>query len=106
MSRNIVDGYASLLSGYFSLDLPGDDDHTDDNDQKDKFDLPAFLPINTNSIHVSESLTRMMSTLSNCINDLNGIHLPGEAFSGLIDLMDKARSKFINVICLCWERGK
>lgn len=106
MSRNIVDGYASLLSGYFSLDQSEANEHTDNDDQKDKFDLPAFLPTNTNSIHVSESLTRMMSTLSNCINDLNGIHLPGEAFSGLTELMDKARSKFINVICLCWERGK
>ncbi|ORZ16960.1 exocyst complex component Sec5-domain-containing protein [Absidia repens] len=102
MSRNIVDEYASLLSSYFSLDQTTDDHHMDD--AKYKFGMPSFVAVNANSIQVSESLTRMMGILSNCINDLNGIHLPGEAFSGLTDLMDKARSKFISVICLCWER--
>ncbi|KAI8083026.1 exocyst complex component Sec5-domain-containing protein [Halteromyces radiatus] len=102
MSRNIVDKYASLLSSYFTLDHIMDI-HDSDN-EKYKDDMPSFLPLNTNSIHVSESLTRMMTTLSNCINDLNNIHLPGEAFAGLTDLLEKARSKFIDVICLCWER--
>ncbi|CAO3587569.1 unnamed protein product [Absidia cylindrospora] len=102
MSRNIVDEYASLLSSYFSLDQTTIDHDMDD--AKYKFEMPSFVAANSNSIQVSESLTRMMGILSNCINDLNGIHLPGEAFSGLTDLMDKARSKFIDVICLCWER--
>ncbi|CAO3635122.1 unnamed protein product [Cunninghamella blakesleeana] len=102
MSRNIVNKYASLLSDYFTLNKPSNNHHRDDD--KYVFEMPSFLPINSNSIYVSESLTRILGNLSNCITDLHDIHLPGEAFSGLIDLMEKARSKFIDVICLCWER--
>ncbi|CAO3610183.1 unnamed protein product [Cunninghamella echinulata] len=102
MSRNIVNKYASLLSEYFSLDKTSDNHNRDDD--KYVFDMPSFLPINSNSIYVSESLTRILGNLSNCITDLHDIHLPGEAFTGLTDLMEKARSKFIDVICLCWER--
>lgn len=103
MSRNIVNKYASLLSEYFSLDKTSNNHNRDDD--KYVFDMPSFLPINSNSIYVSESLTRILGNLSNCITDLHDIHLPGEAFTGLTDLMEKARSKFIDVICLCWERG-
>jgi exocyst complex component 2 len=70
----------------------------------DKYLMPTFVPANANSIYTSEYLTLIISDLANCVNDINTINLAGEAFSGLTDLMEKARSKFIDVLCKCWER--
>lgn len=103
MTGDIIGRYASLISDHFSLD--------EKNlqlkkvmDGSDKYLLPAFVPINANSIYTSEFLTLIISDLANCVNDINTINLAGEAFSGLTTLMEKARSKFIDILCKCWER--
>lgn len=103
MTGDIIGRYASLISDHFSLDgknlqikkiMEG----------SDKYLMPSFVPINANSIYTSEFLTLIISDLANCVNDINTINLAGEAFSGLTDLMEKARSKFIDILCKCWER--
>ncbi|KAI7877332.1 exocyst complex component Sec5-domain-containing protein [Mucor mucedo] len=103
MTGDIIGRYASLISDHFSLD--------EKNlqlkkimDGSDKYLMPAFVPINANSIYTSEYLTLIISDLANCVNDINTINLAGEAFSGLTTLMEKARSKFIDILCKCWER--
>ncbi|KAG1452616.1 hypothetical protein G6F56_007769 [Rhizopus delemar] len=93
MSRDIIKQYATLLSDYFSLHQ----EHIKDN-------MPSFLPSNANSIYASEYLTLVIGDLATCVNDISGINLAGEIFSGLTDLMERARSKFIDVVCKCWER--
>lgn len=105
MTREIVNRYASLISEYFSLDEKqilaqkmADGSH--------RYAMPEFLPLNTNSVYVSEYLTLIISDLANCVNDINAINLAGEAFSGLASLMEETRSKFVDVVCKCWERGK
>jgi exocyst complex component 2 len=103
MTRDIIGRYASLISDYFSLR----EKHLQTRkamDGSDKYFMPAFVPINTNSIYTCEYLTLIISDLANCVNNINSINLAGEAFSGLTDLMEKARSKFIDVLCKCWER--
>ena len=103
MTSDIIGRYASLISEYFSL-------HEKSLQTKktmegaDKYILPDFAPLNANSIYTSEYLTLIISDLANCVNDINTINLAGEAFSGLTDLMEKARSKYIDVLCKCWER--
>ncbi|KAI8331626.1 exocyst complex component Sec5-domain-containing protein [Choanephora cucurbitarum] len=103
MSRDIIDRYASLISHYFSLDQPSletkkaiDGTHTPI--------LPSFAPPNANSIYTCDYLTTIIGDLASCVNEIHGIHLAGEAFSGLTELMEKIRSKFIDVLCQCWER--
>ncbi|CDH55023.1 exocyst complex component sec5 [Lichtheimia corymbifera JMRC:FSU:9682] len=103
MSRNIVDLYASLISDYFSLNEPSLPVQQNA-DGTETVIMPGFLPVNASSIHVSEYLTRIISDLAHCVNDISAIHLAGEAFSGLTGLMEKARWKFVEVICKCWER--
>ncbi|KAI9248099.1 exocyst complex component Sec5-domain-containing protein [Sporodiniella umbellata] len=93
MTRDIIEQYATLLSDYFSLE---------DENQKDL--LPSFLPSNANSIYTSHYLTLVITDMAACVNDISGIDLAGEIFSGLTDLMQKARSKFIDIVCLCWQR--
>lgn len=105
MTRNIVNLYASLISDYFSLnerEMPVQRNP----DGSEIAVMPPFLPPNASSIHVSEYLTRIIGDLAHCVNDISAIHLAGEAFSDLVDLMEKARWKFIEIICKCWERGK
>ncbi|KAI9311707.1 exocyst complex component Sec5-domain-containing protein [Dichotomocladium elegans] len=103
MSRNIVDLYATLISDHFSLN-----DHSlpvrRNPDGSEVALMPDFIPVNASSIHVSEYLTRIISDLAHCVNDISAIHLAGEAFSGLTDLIEKAKWKFIEVICKSWER--
>ncbi|KAI9033578.1 exocyst complex component Sec5-domain-containing protein [Phycomyces nitens] len=103
MARNIVDLYSSLLSTHFGLDERElrVQRMADDSEQ---IVLPSFLPPNANSIHVAEYFTRIVADLANCVNDMHGIHLAGDAFSGLTELMEKARWKFVDVLCKCWER--
>lgn len=103
MTRNIVDLYAALIANHFSLTKR----HlaTQRNaDGTDKIIMPSFLPKNACSIHVAEYLTRIIGDLAHCVNDISAIHLAGEAFSGLTELMEQARWKFVEVICRCWER--
>lgn len=102
MTQDIIGRYASLISEFFSLH----ERHlqTKKTMDGDKYVMPAFVPINANSIYTCEYLTLIIGDLANCVNNINTINLAGEAFSGLTDLMEKARSKFIDVLCKCWER--
>ncbi|KAI7903981.1 exocyst complex component Sec5-domain-containing protein [Cokeromyces recurvatus] len=103
MTQEIIGRYASLISDYFSLNQR----HLQmkkNMDGSETYSMPSFVPINTNSIYTSEYLTLIISDLANCVNDINSIHLAGEAFSGLSELIEKTRSKFIDVACKCWER--
>ncbi|KAF7732380.1 hypothetical protein EC973_005276 [Apophysomyces ossiformis] len=99
MTRKIVNLYASLISNHFSLD----EKHVQVEGSEQEA-LPEFLPPNANSVYVAEHLIRIIADLASCVNDIHAIHLSGETFSGLTDLMEKARWKFVEVICRCWER--
>lgn len=103
MTGDIIGRYASLISEYFSLNEKNLQVKKT-MDGSDKYLMPPFVPVNANSIYTSEYLTLIISDLANCVNDINTINLAGEAFAGLTDLMEKARSKFIDVLCKCWER--
>lgn len=103
MTKDIIGRYASLISEYFSLN----EKHLQmkkSMDGSDKYLMPPFVPTNANSIYTCEYLTLIVGDLANCVNEINAINLAGEAFAGLTDLMEKARSKFIDVLCKCWER--
>ncbi|GAB5588983.1 Exocyst complex component S5 [Umbelopsis nana] len=102
MAKDIVNLFAQLLSNYFELEVVGGKTSTAAEPQPGT--LPKFLPKNTNSVHVSDYLTRIIGELANCVNDINLINLAGEAFSGLTELMEQTRWKFIEVICKCWAR--
>jgi exocyst complex component 2 len=101
MTRDIIGRYASLISDYFSLDEQA---YRTMDEESYKHYIPAFVPVNANSIYTCEYLTLIISDLANCVNNINTINLAGEAFSGLTDLMEKTRSMFIDVLCKCWER--
>lgn len=105
MAKDIVNLYAKLLSNYFELHTgrPAISSATTD---LTSIPLPKFLPKNANSVHVSDYLTRIIGELANCVNDINLINLAGEAFSGLTELMEQTRWKFVEIICKCWARGR
>ncbi|KAI8356677.1 exocyst complex component Sec5-domain-containing protein [Blakeslea trispora] len=103
MSRDIIDRFASFISDYFSLDRP-QLETTQGLDGSQQTLLPLFVPPNANSIYTCDYLTKIISDLAGCVNEIHGIHLAGEAFVGLTELMEKTRAKFIDVLCHCWER--
>jgi exocyst complex component 2 len=101
MAKDIVNLYAKLFSNYFELDVTTGPTATEGQNTP----LPKFLPINANSVYVSDYLTRIIGELANCVNDINLINLAGEAFSGLTELMEQTRWKFTETLCKCWARG-
>ncbi|KAI8970337.1 exocyst complex component Sec5-domain-containing protein [Mycotypha africana] len=103
MTRDIVNRYAALISDYFSLNEK-QLQKKKNMDGSDKYIMPPFLPVNANSIHTAEFLTNIVNELASCVNDINTINLAVDAFSGLTTLLTKAQSKFIDVVCKCWER--
>lgn len=105
MAKDIVNLYAKLLSNYFELNTGRPAISSAATDLA-SIPLPKFLPKNANSVHVSDYLTRIIGELANCVNDINLINLAGEAFSGLTELMESTRWKFVEIICKCWARGR
>ncbi|KAJ2955817.1 hypothetical protein NQZ79_g8250 [Umbelopsis isabellina] len=103
MAKDIVNLYAKVLTNYFELNAaaPTQSSATAEGPQ---IPLPKFLPVNANSVYVSDYLTRIIGELANCVNDINLINLAGEAFSGLTELIEQTRWKFTEVICKCWAR--
>jgi exocyst complex component 2 len=102
MAKNIVNLYAKLLTNYYELNANASSSNAAA--EGTQIPLPKFLPMNANSVYVSDYLTRIIGELANCVNDINLINLAGEAFSGLTELMEQTRWKFTDVICRCWAR--
>lgn len=100
--RDTIGQYATMISEYFSL-------HQCQLQIKqtmngDKCAMPSFVPISANSIYTCEYLTLIIGDLTNCVNNINTTNLAVEAILGLTDLMEKARSNFVDVLCRRWER--
>ncbi|RUP45221.1 exocyst complex component Sec5-domain-containing protein [Jimgerdemannia flammicorona] len=108
MAREVVSLYASLISRHFSLSTPivaaRRASQIGSADDESPAQLPPFLPPNANSVTTCYFLTRTITELANCVNDINAINLAGEAFVGLTKLMEDTRWRFIEVLCECWAR--
>ncbi|KAF9355116.1 hypothetical protein BGX34_010645, partial [Mortierella sp. NVP85] len=55
-----------------------------------------------NSIVTAFFLGKIITEVSNCVNDVNGLSLRGGAFMVLVDMMQRIRWKFLEVVCEYW----
>ncbi|KAG0222103.1 hypothetical protein BGX31_009344 [Mortierella sp. GBA43] len=60
------------------------------------------VPRRENSIVTAFFLGKIITEVSNCVNDVNGLSLRGGAFLVLVDMMQRIRWKFIEVVCEFW----
>ncbi|KAK3822646.1 MAG: exocyst complex component Sec5-domain-containing protein [Benniella sp.] len=55
-----------------------------------------------NSIVTAFFLGKIITEVSNCVNDVNGLSLRGGAFMVLVEMMQRIRWKFLEVVCEYW----
>ena len=117
MAKEIVNLYASLISGHFTLNedfttlQKSTDAQENGNDVIDKNSAPdvklfPFVPPNANCVTASFYLTRITIELGKCVNDINTINLAGETFSELKVLMENAKWRFVEILCERWTKGE
>ncbi|KAF9180188.1 hypothetical protein BGZ51_009012 [Haplosporangium sp. Z 767] len=47
-------------------------------------------------------LSKIITEVSNCVNDVNGLSLRGGTFMILVDMMHQVRWRFVNMVCEAW----
>lgn len=50
-------------------------------------------------------LGKIITEVSNCVNDVNGLSLRDGAFMILVDMMQRVRWRFVEVVCYNWGEG-
>lgn len=63
-------------------------------------------PRTENAVVSGFFLGRIITEVSNCVNDVSGLSLRGGAFMVLVDMMQQIRWKFVDTICENWGDGK
>ncbi|KAG0373234.1 hypothetical protein BGX24_011963 [Mortierella sp. AD032] len=59
-------------------------------------------PRQESAVVMAVFLNKIITEVSNCVNDINGLSLRGGAFMILVDMMQRVRWKFVKVICMSW----
>jgi len=63
-------------------------------------------PRTENAVVSGFFLGRIVTEVSNCVNDVSGLSLRGGAFMILVEMMQQIRWKFVETICENWGEGK
>ncbi|KAG0296297.1 hypothetical protein BGZ96_009837 [Linnemannia gamsii] len=102
MVKDIIELYSnemtSILIDSLVVQRPGemDDEYVPDPDQE----RPE--PRRESAVVMAVFLSKIITEVSNCVNDINGLSLRGGAFMTLVELMQRLRWKFVKVICVSW----
>lgn len=101
MAHDIVQLYITLLSEHFSLS----DKAAAISSSSSSTSLPAFVPPKTNLVTAAWYLSKILADVGECVADVTGAELSGEAALGLKNLLESARWKFEVVVCQLWLQG-
>ncbi|KAF8329383.1 exocyst complex component sec5 [Cantharellus anzutake] len=97
MAFDIVNLYISLPSEYFTLSDKAVVTNTASG-------IPPFVPTASSSITTSWFVSKILSEMEECVNDVTTAELSGEASSGLKSLLESARWRFVDAVCDNWLR--
>lgn len=100
MALDIVKLYISLLSEFFTL--------------SDKavatpltnMSVPPFVPPGSNSITTAYYVSKILSEMNECVNEVMTVELAGDASAELRSLLESARWRFEDALCDTWMRGR
>lgn len=67
--------------------------------------IPAFLPLGSDSITTSHWLLRLLSEITECINEILAMDVSADTNSGLRALLETVTWKFNEALCAAWLRG-
>ncbi|CED82783.1 Sec5 subunit of exocyst complex [Phaffia rhodozyma] len=94
MAVDIIKLYISLLASFFSFTPSVSNNH----------ELPPFVPTQSTSLTSAVYANRILSEITECVNDINAGEISSEARDQLKNLLEHARGKFIEVICEGWRK--
>lgn len=104
MVKDIIELYSnemtSILIDSLVVQRPGemDDEYMPEQEKPE--------PRRESAVIMAVFLNKIITEVSNCVNDINGLSLRGGAFMTLVELMQRLRWKFVKVICMSWGDGK
>jgi exocyst complex component 2 len=98
MALDIVKLYATQMCEFFEI--------TEINAPPSKGpSTPFFLPAGSNSLTTSHFLTKLISEINDCVNDVVAVELSSEANTLLQNLLQNARWRFEEVLYDVWKKG-
>lgn len=106
MTQDIVTLYVSLLSSFFSLSSSTALPQMSVDDPNATPPLPPFVPASSNATANCHWLLKTLNELSECVFELNGLELAGEASQSLRELVSSMRWRIEEAICSSWVRGE
>ncbi|EIW77232.1 hypothetical protein CONPUDRAFT_168224 [Coniophora puteana RWD-64-598 SS2] len=106
MAVDIVQLYASLLSEFFALSdfvvMSSSATASSNGDRSATF--PPLFPTHANSVSTAHFLSKLLGEIQECVNDVTGMEIGGEASSGMKNLLESARWKFVEILTDGWLR--
>ncbi|KAF9115084.1 hypothetical protein BGX27_009007 [Mortierella sp. AM989] len=100
MVKDIVDLYSTQMSFMLVENLVTEKQQSGQQSE-DQEEEHSASP-RESSVVTAFFLGKIVTEVSNCVNDVNGLSLRGGAFMVLVDMMQRIRWKFVEVICDTW----
>ncbi|WWC92087.1 uncharacterized protein L201_007041 [Kwoniella dendrophila CBS 6074] len=110
MAMEIIKLYISTISQFFTLsDIALSDIALSDTSSSSKKEdelpiIPPFVPHNTSVITSCYFVEKIIDEISDCSNELLSVDVGNEARSGLKNMLDSLRWRFIEVITSTWAK--
>ncbi|KAI7822728.1 exocyst complex component Sec5-domain-containing protein [Gamsiella multidivaricata] len=103
MVKDILELYSSQMSFMLINNLMPEPSRlqNESNQEQHNQDQPE-ISRRENSVVTAFFLGKIVTEVSNCVNDVNGLSLRGGAFMVLADMMQRVRWKFVEVVCELW----
>lgn len=103
MVRDIIDLYSSQMT-YLLVESLVPDRSEEEEEQEEQGDKE---PNRAKSAVVEAFfLGRIITEVSNCMNDVNALGLRGGSFMILTDMIQQVRWNFVDYLCMSWAKGK
>ena len=105
MASDLIRLYISLLSQFFTLsDVAVASPNP--NDSIATLRLPPFVPQHAHSLTTAHYLTRVLSEIKDCVNEVVSMDIGSDANTGMKNLLESARWRFEGALTSVWLRGE
>ena len=105
MAKGVIDLYALLLSDFFKLSSPFEDESVQSPSLGSSTSLKNTFVPHSDSVAACYFLTKIVMEMCECVNDINAINVAAEATVALSKLMEQTRWRFVEVLCNTWING-
>lgn len=101
MASDVIRLYISLISQFFTLS----DMAVISSESGQGTTVPPFVPQSSNSLTTAYYLTRILSEIQDCVNEVLAMDISPDANSGMKSLLESTRWRFEGALTSVWLRG-